>query len=75
MDPNEGGRYIEPVKDKVFRGWDHAYKISEYYVHPTTDGELGWCSASSASSDSDDSLENWQNHLHEVSIQKCSLIT
>ena len=28
MDPNEGKRYIELVKDEVFRGWDHAYNIS-----------------------------------------------
>ena len=28
MDPNEGRRYIEPVKDEVVRGWDHAYYIS-----------------------------------------------
>ena len=27
MDPNEGRRYIEPVKDDVVRGWDHAYNI------------------------------------------------
>ena len=24
MDPNEGWRYIDPVKDEVFMGWDHA---------------------------------------------------
>ena len=59
MDPNEGRRYIEPRKDEVVRGWDHPYNISEYYVHPTTDGELGCRSASSASSNSDDALENW----------------
>ena len=58
MDPKEGRRYIEPVKDEVVRGWDHAYNISEDYIHPTTDGELGWRSASSASSNSDDALEN-----------------
>ena len=58
MDPNEGWRYIELVKDKVVRGWDHAYNISEDYVHPTVKGELGWCSASSTASDSDDALEN-----------------
>ena len=28
MDPSEGRRYIEPVKDEVVRGWDHAYNIS-----------------------------------------------
>ena len=24
MDPNKGRRYIEPVKDEVVGGWDHA---------------------------------------------------
>ena len=75
MDPHEGCRYIEPVKDEVGRGWDHAYNISKDYMHPTVDGELGWRSASFASSDSDDALENWQNWLHEVSFRKCGLVT
>ena len=61
MDPQEGKRYIEPVKDEVRRSWDHAYNISEDYIHPTVDGELGWHSVSSTSSDSDDALENWKN--------------
>ena len=58
MDPNEGGRYIELVKDEVVEGWDHVDNISEHYVHPTADGELDWGIASSVSSDSDDALEN-----------------
>ena len=75
MDPNEGRRYIDPVKDEVVRGWDHIYNISEDYIHPTTNGEEGWHSASSASSDSDDALEISQNWMHEVSLRKCGLIT
>ena len=58
MDPREGQRYIEPVNDEVGISWDHTYNISEDYIHPTVDGELGWRSASSASSESDDALEN-----------------
>ena len=42
MDPNEGRRYVEPVKEEVVGGWDHAYNISEDYIYPTFDGELGW---------------------------------
>ena len=38
MDPDEGWQYIEPVKDEVFREWDHAYNIYEDYVRPTTNG-------------------------------------
>ena len=68
MDPNEWKRYIEPVKYEAVKGWDHAYKISEDYVHPTANGGLSWRSAISASSDYDDALENWQNCLHEVSL-------
>ena len=75
MDPQEGRRYIEPVKDEVGRSWDHAYNISEDYIHPTLDGELGLCNASSMFSDSEDALENWQNRLHEVSFRKYRFIT
>ena len=75
MDPQEGRRYIEPVKDEVDRSWDHDYNIPKDYIHPIVDGELGWCSASSVSSDSNDALENWQNRLHEVSFRKYGLIT
>ena len=58
MDPNKGQIYIEPMKGELFRGWDHAYNIFEDYIHPTANKELGWRSTSSASSDSDDVLEN-----------------
>ena len=63
------------MKDEVGRSWDHAYNISKDYIHPTINGKLGWQSVSSASYDSDDALENWQNRLHEVSFKKCGLIT
>ena len=75
METEEGCGYIEPIKDEDGRGWDHAYNIYEDYIHPTADGELRWHSTSSASYDSDDALENWQNRLHEVSFRKCGLIT
>ena len=58
MDPQEWRQYIELVKDEVDRSWEHAYNISEDYIHPTIDGELGWSSISPMSSDSDDALEN-----------------
>ena len=59
MDPNEGRRHVEPVKEEVVGGWDHAYNISEDYIQPIVDRELGWKSYSTASSDFDDALENW----------------
>ena len=75
MDPNEGRRYIEPMKDEVFKGWDHAYNISEEYIYLTNEGENGWHRAISAYSESNDALKNWQNCMHEVSFRKCGLIT
>ena len=62
------------MKGEAIRGWDHAYKISEDYVHSTVGRELSWHSTSSVSYDSDDALENWQNRLHEVLLGKCGLI-
>ena len=41
IDPQEGHQYIEPMKDEVGRRWDHAYHISEHYIHPTIDANLG----------------------------------
>ena len=61
MDPTEGRRYVESVKEEVVRGWDHAYNISKYYIHPTANGEFGWQISSSMSFDYDNALENWQN--------------
>ena len=49
--------------------------MSEDYIHPTIDNELGWHSTSFVSSYSNDALENWQNRLHEVSFRKFGLIT
>ena len=63
------------MRDEAGQSWDHAYNISKDYIHPTIDGELRWRSDSSASSDSDDALENWKNRLHEVLFRKCGLIT
>ena len=73
--PREGRRYVEPVKEEVVGGWDHVYNISEDYVHPNADRDLGWRSSRSASSNSSDAMENWQNLMHEVLIWKCGLIT
>ena len=64
MDPDEGRWYIELVKYEVVRGWDHAYNIYEYHIHPTTNREIGCHNASSVTSDSEDVLENWQNRMH-----------
>ena len=49
LDPSEGRRYVEPMKEEFVGGWENFYNIYEYYIHPTIDGELGWKSTSSAS--------------------------
>ena len=58
LDPVEGWIYIEPMKEEVVGGWDHAYNISEYYINPTADEKIVWWSSISASSKSYDALEN-----------------
>ena len=42
MDPSEGSRYVELVKEEVVGGWDQSYNISKDYIHPTVDEELCW---------------------------------
>ena len=41
LDPLEGKRYLKPIKDEFVGGWDNAHNISEDYINPTVDGELG----------------------------------
>ena len=44
-------------------------------INPTTDGKLSWQTVSSCTSNSGNTLENWQNRLHEVSMRRCARIT
>jgi hypothetical protein len=63
LDPDEGRRYIEPIREE-----DHAYELENIYklttrqhdyINPTADGNLSWRSESACSSDSEEALENW----------------
>ena len=63
------------MKDKFVGGWDNTYNISEENIHPSANGELGYKSNSSASSESDDALNNLHYLLHEVSVRKCGRVT
>jgi hypothetical protein len=63
LDPDEGSRYIEPIREE-----DHAYELENIYkltgrhqdyINPTTDGNLSWRSDNVGSSYSKESLENW----------------
>ena len=46
----------------------------EDYINQKSDRKLSGWSISSCSSDWGEALENWQNQLHEVSMQKCARI-
>jgi hypothetical protein len=60
LDPDEGQRYTEPIREE-----DHAYELEniykltakqQYYINPTTDGNLSWQSDNACSSDSERSV-------------------
>jgi hypothetical protein len=79
LDPNEGQRYIEPIKEE-----DCAYELESIYkltirqqdyINPMADENLRWKSDSACSSDSEEALENWQNKMYEVFIRRCSRLT
>jgi hypothetical protein len=62
LNPDEGPRYIEPIKEE-----DDAYDLENIYelttrqqdyINPTADGNLSWKSDSACSSNSEEALEN-----------------
>ena len=62
LDPSQGERYMEPVREEDQDILDHIYNITakeEYYVEPNAEGVMDWQCDSSCMSDSDDGLENW----------------
>jgi hypothetical protein len=76
LDPDEGRRYIESIREK-----DHAYELEniykltarqQYYINPTTDGNLSWQSDNACSSNSKEELENWKNKMYESSTWRCA---
>ena len=78
LDPSQGERYTEPVRDEDQDVLDHIYNITakeEDYVNPTTEGIMDWQCDSSCMTDSDEGLENWQNHLYELHGHRCARIT
>jgi hypothetical protein len=79
LDMDEGRRYAEPIREE-----DHAYELENIYkltarqqdyINPTTDGNLSWRSDNACSSDLEESLENWQNKMYEVSAWLCARLT
>lgn len=71
LDPVEGSRYTETVRDYEESDYDldKIYKImvrDQDWVSPTADGWIAWDCDNSYTSDSDEELEHWQNMLLEV---------
>ena len=59
LDPAEGSRYTDSVRDDDL---DYIYKITageQDWVNPTKDGRLSWERESSCTSDSDEEIERW----------------
>ena len=62
LDPSQGKRYIEQLRDEDQDDLEHIYNITakeEDYVDPTAEGIMDWQCDSSCMTDSDDGLENW----------------
>jgi hypothetical protein len=79
LDPDEIRRYTKPIREE-----DCAYEIENIYkltagqhdyINPTTDGNLSWRSESACSSYFEETLENWQNRMYEVSTRRCARLT
>jgi hypothetical protein len=62
LDPNEGRRYTEPIKEEDYAyELENIYKLKERqhdYINSTIDGKLSWRSDNTCSLDSKESLEN-----------------
>ena len=59
LDPSQGERYTEPLRDEDQDVLDHIYNITvkeEYYVDPNAEGIMDWQCDSSCMTDSDDGL-------------------
>jgi hypothetical protein len=63
LDPDEGHRYIEPIREEdCAYELENIYKLTERqhdYIIPTTDGNLSCRSENIYSSYSEEALENW----------------
>lgn len=76
IDPAEGPRYVKHVRDE--RELDTIYNIMANhvdYVEPNEEEKLSWENMISWDGDSEQALEDWQNHMHEVSTIRCAYIT
>jgi hypothetical protein len=74
LDPSEGKRYTESVRENDMDNFYNLTTRMEDYVKPTMGGVLVWGSFSSCTSDSKACLENWQQRMYEVSTRRCAHI-
>jgi len=80
LDPTEGSRYTELVRDyeESDADLDMIYKKivqDQDWVNPIADGRISWDFESSCTSESDKELEHSQNRLHEVSTLRYNMMT
>jgi hypothetical protein len=79
LDPDEGQRYIDPIREEDYAyALENIYKLTtrhQDYINPTANGNLSWRSDSACSLDLEEALENWQNNMYEVSTRQCARIT
>jgi hypothetical protein len=74
LDPLEGERFVEPTCLEL-EEINQLYRTTacdEDYINPTVDEILSWRSITSCAIDSDTSLQNWKQRLHEVSTRRCT---
>jgi hypothetical protein len=79
LDPDEGPRYTEPIREE-----DHTYELENIYklttkqqdyINPAAYGNLSWRSDIACSSNSEEALENWQNQIYVVSTRRYTRLT
>jgi hypothetical protein len=76
LGPSKGERFVEPTcldLEEINQLYRKTTR-QEDYVNPTANGVLSWRSITSCASNSDTSLENWQQRLQEVSTRRCARI-
>jgi hypothetical protein len=79
LDPNEGQRYTEPIREEDRTNeLENIYKLiarQHDYINPMMYGNLRWRIDNACSSDLEEALENWQNTMYEVSTRRCAILT
>lgn len=79
LDPVEGERYTEPVRDEESEDeLDCIYQITTQNqdpVHFTLGRRVVWEHDSTCIVDSNEEIERWQNRLQEATKLNCNMVT